>query len=162
VLAVDGKRLAVLRSDGRIEILRGNGRLVGTIAVPGPARTAALGDGQLVVLTSTRLLVYELRTRKLEHGWPLAGSAGSRKLVGVSDGFAAYTETRTIKLVRLGDGRRRTIAAGGTGSILAALTQGGLFYAYVLPASEYRGRLAFVRLEGLSHRVTRWRAAVRQ
>jgi Tol biopolymer transport system component len=153
-LATNAQRIAALRSDGKLEILRADGRLLGTVAVLAPARAAAIGNGQLVVLTPTRLLVYELRTRKLEHGWPLTEGAGTRRLAGVGGGFAAYTEARTVKLVRLADGHRRAITVGGTGTVHAALTSGGLFYAYAVPDSEYRGRVAFVRLRNLPNRVT--------
>jgi hypothetical protein len=154
-LATDGQRIAALRSDGKLEILRADGRLLGTVAVPGAARAAAIGNGQLVVLTPTRLLVYELRTRKLEHGWPLTGGPGTRTLAGVGGGLVAYTVPRTINVVRLIDGRRLAIPAGGTGTIKAALTSGGLFYAYAVRDSDYRGRVAFVPLRDLSHRFTK-------
>jgi hypothetical protein len=106
------------------------------------------------VLTPTRLLVYGLQTKRLERSWPLAGQAGARKLAGIGGGFAAYTEARTIKLVRLADGHRRAITVAGTGTLQAALTSGGLFYAYAVPDSEYRGRVAFVRLRDLPNRFT--------
>jgi Tol biopolymer transport system component len=154
-LATDDQRIAALRTDGKLEILRADGRLLGTFAVPGPARAAAIGNGQLVVVTPTRLLVYELRTRKLEHGWPLTGGPGTRTLAGVGGGFAAYTEAGAIKLVRLIDGRHLAIRVGGTGAIQAALTSGGLFYAYTVHDSDYPGRVAFVRLRDLSHRFTK-------
>jgi hypothetical protein len=153
-LASDGQRIAALRGDGKLEILRTDGRLLGTVTVPGPARAAAIGNEQLVILTRNRLLVYELRNRKLKHGWRLAGAAGSRTLAGIGGGFAAYTEAGTVKLVRLADGHRSAITVAGTGTVQAALTSGGRFYAYTVPDSEYRGRVAFVRLRDLPNRFT--------
>jgi Tol biopolymer transport system component len=150
-LATNEGRIAVLRSNGKLALLRPDGRSLGTVDVPGPARGAAIGNGRLVVLTPTRLLVYELATRTLQHGWPLSRGVGTRTLVGVGGGFAAYTEAHTIKLVRLIDGRRRAIPVPGTGAIRAALTGGGLFYAYAVRDGEYRSRVAYVRLGDLSH-----------
>jgi uridine phosphorylase len=57
--------------------------------------------------------------------------------------------------VRLIDGRHLAIRVGGTGAIQAALTSGGLFYAYTVHDSDYPGRVAFVRLRDLSHRFTK-------
>jgi hypothetical protein len=151
-LATDGQRIAALRSDGKLEILRADGRLLRRLAVSGAVRAAAIGSARLVVLTPTRLLVYELRTRKLEHRWPLSPRAETRALAGVGGGFAAYTEGRTIKLVRLSDGLRRAIAVPGEGAVHAALASGGLSYAYALPDSEYRGRVAFISLGDLARR----------
>ena len=78
---------------------------------------------------------------------------GTRALAGVGGGFAAYTEAGAIKLVRLIDGRHLAIRVGGTGAIHAALTSGGLFYAYTVRDGDYPGRVAFVRLRDLSHRL---------
>jgi hypothetical protein len=150
-LATDGQRIAALRTDGKLEILRTDGQLVHTFAVSGPVRAAAIGNGRLVVLT-TRLLVYELPTGKLEHRWPLTTPAETRTLAGIGGGFAAYTEGRTIKLVRLSDGLRRAIAVPGGGAVHAALASGGLSYAYALPHSKYRGGAAFISLRDLARR----------
>jgi hypothetical protein len=144
-LATDGRRIAALRSDGRFEILRADGRLLGTVDVPARARAAAIDGRRLVVLTRSQLLVYAVGTRTLQHAWPL-GAEGATQLAGVGQGFAAYVARRSIRIVRLSDGARHAIAVPGKGAVQAALTSGGLFYAYALPDAEFRGRVRFVSL----------------
>jgi hypothetical protein len=145
-LAARGSRVAFLRSDGRIALLEATGRLRGVIAVHAAVRGAALGDRELAVLTPQRLLVYGLSTLRLERSLAIAGTGGSRRLAGIGGGTVAYTEGRTIKLVRLAEGTRRSLTVPGKGAVHAALTSSGLFYAYELPADKYRGRIAFVPL----------------
>jgi Tol biopolymer transport system component len=146
VLAAGAERLAVLRRDGRLEVLGTDGHLQGIIDLRGVVRAAAIRGVQLVVLTQTRLLVYDALTRKLNHSWPLSRGGPSRKLAGTARGYATYVDGRTIKIVRLADGLSRRIEVPGNGAVEAALTSSGLFYAYALPNNEYRGRVAFVRL----------------
>jgi Tol biopolymer transport system component len=150
-LAANDPWIAALRSDRKLEILRADGRLVRMFPFRGTGR-AAIGNGQLVVVTRRRLLVYKLSTGSLEHRWPLRPEAATRTLAGVAGGFAALAQGRTIDVVRLNDGHRVAVAVGGTGAIQAALTSGGLFYAYTKQGSEYRGRVAFIPLRDLSRR----------
>jgi hypothetical protein len=151
-LAAGGGRVAVLRSDGRIALLDADGRVRGLIAVRGAVRGAALGNRDLVVESPARLLVYSLETGGLVRAWPLPGRSAPRNLAGTGGGFAAYTEGRVITLVRLMDGKRRTIAVPGTGAVEAALASAGLFYAYKLPGDEnYPGRVVFRPVRELDH-----------
>jgi hypothetical protein len=148
-LAADGQRVAVLRSDGKLEILRANGRLLAALVIPGAVRGAYLSRRHLIVLTKTQLLTYTIRTTKIERRWSLARTSALRNLAGVAGGLVAYTEGRTIRLLRLRDGRGRTLQVEGVGQVNAALTSAGLFYAYGLRSSKHRGRVAFVALDDL-------------
>jgi Tol biopolymer transport system component len=148
-MATDGQRVAALRSDGRLEILGANGRLLASLAIPGPVRGASLSRRHLVVLTNTQLLAYTIGTRKIERRWSLARTSAERKLAGVAGELVAYTEGRTIRLLRLTDGRRRTLQVEGVGQVRAALTSAGLFYAYAVKGSDHPGRVAFVAADAL-------------
>ena len=145
-LGTNGRKIAVLRGDGKVAILGSDGRAFGTTPVPGTIRGAALDGQQLVVLTPTRLYVYRLQSITLERSWALARTGAVRKLAGIGGGLAAYAQGRTIQLVRLSDGRRSAITVPGKGTVRAALTGAGLFYTYTLPHSKYRGRVAFISL----------------
>jgi len=69
--AVDARRVAVLRQDGSVGIYSAGGALLRQIS-PSSAREIAMGGGRLVVLTQTKTLeVYDPRTGKLVHGWPI-------------------------------------------------------------------------------------------
>jgi hypothetical protein len=135
--AVDRGRLVVERTDGRVALLRPDGRVLGRVAPGGPASsTASLGilerpsaglaGRDLVVLRGDRLLVYDASSFRLRHALRVERRS---RLAGVSDGLVAWATGTNIYLLRLRDGRRATIRTTSRSAVEAALTSAGLFYA---------------------------------
>jgi hypothetical protein len=110
LLGVGGGRLLV-RDDGTISLVRQDGSVVRTYADAPEAAT----DGAVVV---------ELANGKLTSGARSFTVPRSSHLVGTRRGLAAVTSGRTTIVIRLRDGRRRTLA----GSV-AALSDVGLYTA---------------------------------
>ena len=146
-LAVDHGRIAVRRSDGPLELLNANGRLLHRIPfAPGAAKEAALSGPHLVVAARSAMLVYSASSGRLLHHWRLPADSA---LAGTAGGIAASKSGRTIHLVRLSDGRTRRFTPPGLGPIHVRLTQTGLFYGYKMPWSEMKGRVMFEPLAQL-------------
>lgn len=110
LLGVGGGRL-LLRDGGTISLVRQDGSVVRTYADAPQAAT----DGAVVV---------ELANGKLTSGTRSFTVPRSSHLVGTRRGLAAVTSGRTTIVIRLRDGRRRTLA----GSV-AALSDVGLYTA---------------------------------
>jgi hypothetical protein len=134
--AVDHGRIVVERADGQVVVLRPDGRVLGSVA-PGGRRTnnadlgyvvrptAALSGRDLVVLRAGRLLVYDAASFRLRRSLRVGRGA---RLIGVSDGLAAWAVRSEIHLVRLRDGREATISTASRAPVDGSLTSAGLFY----------------------------------
>src|SRR5919204_3490925 len=96
-LSADRGRFAVLRADGRVDVLQ-DGRVLQTFA-PAGARAVALRAERLVVLTKRKTLdVFSLGDGDLLHSWPLP--SGTRPAVDVHFGVAVFTSGGEGVLVR--------------------------------------------------------------
>jgi Tol biopolymer transport system component len=134
--AVDHGRIVVERADGQVAVLRPDGRVLGRVAPGGRTTntanrgylvrsTAALSGRDLVVLRSGRLLVYDASSFRLRGSLRVGRGA---RLIGVSDGLAAWAVRSEIHLVRLRDRREATIQTASRAPVDGALTSAGLFY----------------------------------
>jgi TolB protein len=154
-LAVDHGRIVVRRSDGPLELLNANGRLLQQIPfAPDAAIEAALSGSHLTVSTRSTMAVYNTSSGRLLHTWRVPANSA---LAGATNGIAAYSQGHTIHLIRLTDGRRRRLTPPGVGPIHVRLTQAGLFYAYKIPSADMKGRIAF---EPLAQLLARFRVAM--
>jgi hypothetical protein len=138
--AVDRGMIAVERADGRITLVRRDGRVLGRVDPGGSARgavgspgsavldrpTVGLSGRDLVVLRSRRLSVYDTASFRLRRSLPVAPRA---RLAGVSDGLVAYVVGADIHIIRPRDGRSTTIRTTSRSAVEAAVTSAGLFYA---------------------------------
>jgi Tol biopolymer transport system component len=150
-LGADADRIAVLRSDGPIELLRANGSLVVTLRFgPGEVRGAALQGSQIVVRNSAGLAVYDAGTGALEHRWRLQPGD---TLQDLQSGIAVYANGRAIHLLRLSDGRTAVVKPPGTGLVRAQLEPPGLFYSYSATDPKRPGRVALLPFADLLRRL---------
>jgi hypothetical protein len=152
-LAVDGDRIVVRHTDGSLELLSLDGSVLETFDLPSVA--AVLAGDDLVVLVQGELRDYSVASGELLHAWPLpdvyssghfcmiwcgAGVSGIRLTLDyAARGVVLYTLDGVVHLLRLRDGADATVP----GATAAALTDAGLFYAYV-GEQPWPGRIRFV------------------
>jgi hypothetical protein len=125
-LSVDRGRVAVLRSDGRIDVLDGD-RTLRTFE-PSGARAIALRGDQLIVLSRAGTLDdYALSSGTLLHRWP--APAGASAALDVHYGDAVLTAGRRVYAVSLESGKRRVLLVAPA-AVRAHLDDIGVVYAY--------------------------------
>jgi dipeptidyl aminopeptidase/acylaminoacyl peptidase len=138
--AVGRGLIVVERDDGRVTVVRANGRVVARFpAGERPPRdpllrdappSAALTDGHVVVLRADRLTVHPLALPATRPSRPRSWQVGDgARLAGAARGLVAYVVGTTVYVLRLSDGRRITIRTRSRARVPAALTSAGLFYA---------------------------------
>jgi hypothetical protein len=95
----------------------------------------ALTGTQVVVLTGGAVAVFDRSTGAREAVWPVSGKVKNRGDLDVENGVALYMDDNRIKLIRLADGARATVApwayapkACNGGLVWAQLEQAGLFF----------------------------------
>jgi dipeptidyl aminopeptidase/acylaminoacyl peptidase len=171
--AVGNGLIVVERDDGRISVLRRDGRLVERFAADkrpphdpvlgAPSPSAALTNGHVVVLRRGRLSVYEVARPAVRPRRPRVWHVGrDARLAGAAQGVVAYVTGSNVHVLRLSDGRRATIRTASRARVRAALTSAGLFYAVharPVPARQQPpfhanpSRVFFLRYEALLHRL---------
>jgi len=153
-LAVDGGRIVVLRGDRSLELWDASGQTLRAFPFTSePPLAAVLGGRSLSVLVQGRLDTYDTQTGALLHSWPLPDvpsggrcrSVGEQcpavrlELVAAAKGLVLYVVDRTVRLLRLSDGRDVAVARAAA----ADLTPAGLFYASAF-GGIYPGRVRFI------------------
>jgi WD40-like Beta Propeller Repeat len=152
VVSVDAGRIAVLRRDGTCAVLSDRGRrlsafVLGRKGVEG----VRLSGSELVVLRGTTFEVRDATRGTVKHRWAAVSSIAPIVLKDVQGPFAVYTAGIAIHLLRLADGRDRTLAiANQAGPADADLEPEGLYYSYNETGSATPGRVAFVPLAQLT------------
>jgi hypothetical protein len=170
VLDVSAGRIAVLRSDHSVAILRATGAPGRTFPFePGELRGAMLDGRRLVVLrrSNGRHTVDAYDVLNGSHvSRPIAppGPASDRRclwpvvslplcrepyarlrLADSESGIAVYILGREIHLLRIADGARTVVRPPATrGAVEAQLERPGLYYAYRVADAKLPGRVAFV------------------
>ena len=145
-LSVDGGRLAVLRADGRIDVLSGD-RTLRTFG-PLSARAIALRGDQLVVLTRAGTLdVYAVSGGTLLHRW--RAPAGATAAVDVHYGVAVLTAGSRVYAIGLESGKQRVLLAA-PGAVRAYLDDIGVVYAYNAGRNGVLGFIPFAAVERAS------------
>ena len=132
VRAVGGGRIA-LHAAGDVLVRDARGKLVSTVADPAddPPHAVALTPRSLVVERSRTIDVYGVASGKKLRSVPLRGAAAFR-LSGSASGLALLRGPRRLVVVRLHDGKRRTLplTTGAAKIVDARLTDVGAFYAF--------------------------------
>jgi hypothetical protein len=132
VRAVGGGRIA-LQASGAIFVRDPRGKLVASVANPAgdPPRAVALSVARLALERVRTIDVYDATSGKRLASLPLRGAA-SLRLAGIGSGFALLWGPRRLVVVRLVDGKRRTVplVAGAAKLVDARLTDAGAFYAF--------------------------------
>ena len=142
VAAVDAGRIAVQHDDGSVTLFSSSGSPTKTIAVPdGTFAGLALRGTQLAVVRNGALEIYSTTTGALVARIALRASPAPT-LRDLDAGLAVVTAGRTVRVVRVSDGRNRVWAAP-TAVVGAQLERPGLWYAYDV-AGRTRGRVVFV------------------
>jgi hypothetical protein len=142
-LAVDRGRLAVLRADGRIDVIRGD-RVLRTFEPLG-ARAIALRGSALTVLTRRGTLdVYAVSDGRLLHRWRVP--AGTAPAVDVHYGVAVVTAGRRLLAISLAGGDRRVLLTAPR-AVRAHLDDVGIVYAYNVGLNGTLGFIPFAAVE---------------
>ena len=139
-LAVDNGRILVDEGSGTLAVLDSSGATLQQITAPGFTE-AAIQGADVAVHNGLSLDDYDAVTGALLRSWPIAADA---ILEDVQDGIAVYVTTTSVHLLRLADGRDRSITPAGQGPIHAQLEAAGLFYSYSVGDESRPGRVAFV------------------
>jgi hypothetical protein len=147
IIAVDERRIVVVRPGHRVALLDREGKPVNQFAVgTAPVVAARLDGSKLVLQRGPQLEVYDSADGRLEHSWRTAASLSSVRLEGAAGDYAVYTAGIAIHLLRLSTGSDRVLAIPQEAQPAhAALERDGLYYSYNRQgASSDPGRLAFV------------------
>jgi hypothetical protein len=136
--SVSGRLIAV-REERAAAVLDDHGTLVRIFAFEAGDVTGAKLDGNHLVVAHGRAIeVYDIATGALQTQRPLPANSS---LAEVDGGVAVLVGGKTIVLLRLQDGRTKTIAPG-LGPVLAELEPDGLYYSHV--TRDGGGRLQFL------------------
>lgn len=142
-ISVDRGRLAVLRGDGRVDIVQDT-RVLRTVA-PSAARAIALRGRQLVVLTRAGTLDdYDVWNGSLLHRW--AAPAGASPAVDVHYGVAVVTAGTRVFAISLATGARRVLLSAPA-PVRAHLDDIGVVYAYNPARGGVVGFIPFAAVE---------------
>ena len=126
VASADGDQVAVLRTDGTVQVRTKHGAVANEVAV-GPARAIALRGPLLVVLTPTSTVdVYDTRTRERVSTWPVPDNVRAR--IDAHFGVAVLTGPRAVYALSLASGRLAIVALPRAGAV-AAIEAPGIAYA---------------------------------
>jgi hypothetical protein len=137
-LSVDGRRVAVLRSDGRVELRGPRGRLIRTIA-PSRARAIALRRDRLVVLTRVGTLeVWNTLSGSREHVWRVPAASE----VDLHYDIAVFTAGKRVYALQLDTGRLALLARAPSHARVQ-IEEPGVVYQY---NTRRGGELRFIPL----------------
>jgi hypothetical protein len=139
-LSIDSGRILVDEGGGTLAVLDREGATVATIAAPAYSE-AKLQGADLVVHVGEVVEDFDAASGTLRHAWPANADA---RLDDVQAGVAVLVADGRVELLRLTDGRMRTISVPGTGPVHAQLEAPGLFYSFSVASGVYRGRVLFV------------------
>ena len=140
---VDGGRLAT--GFDPIQLFDRSGRLLQTVTTgPQDRHGLALGGRQLALVNHGETLeVYDTRTGSPAQTWPVVSYAASAaRLVDLQDGIALYLVARQVHVLRIADGRDRTLAVSPGHIADAQIEKAGVWFAYNTAARH--GRVVFV------------------
>lgn len=141
LLDADATRVVVRSAKGAVSVLDTKGAVKAELAFgKGEALAARLAGSRLVVHVAKALRLVEpsgkvVRTFNVPAGASLTGATAT---------LAAYVSAGVVHVVRLSDGRDRTVGSA-RGFVAARLTSAGLAYAWNVPGGGAKpGRVAWV------------------
>jgi len=126
-LSVDGGRLASLGADGRVTLQRPGGAAMSALSPGTGSRAIALRRNRLVVLTGSRLELWNTARGRLLHDWRVP--AGTRSAVDLQFGIAVFTSGRTVYAMNVNTGRTAVLARAPR-AVQAAIEAPGVAYTY--------------------------------
>lgn len=141
LLSAEAGRIALLAPDGTVVLRSASGRLLRTL--PFGKREvvdAKLSGGTLVVRTRSSIRILDAKTGSVIRTRTLAPGARVKDVEGE---LAVYLRGRTIRVLRLSDGRDRAYKTV-MGLADVELERAGLSYAYNLRTSTKPGRVVLV------------------
>ena len=143
--SLDLRRVAVLRSDGKValhDVDTGDALLT---VMPSPVREFALRKDYLVVLTKTKTLeIFNARSGAAVRTWPVA--AGATR-IDVHSGIVVYAVGPRVHVLRLADGKDAVLATAPRAIEGLEIEAPGIVYAYnTVKGIKDVGNLAFVPL----------------
>jgi hypothetical protein len=141
-LSADGRSVAVLRGDGRVDVRNAAG-LLGTFPAGG-VRAIALRAHKLVMLRRGLLDVYDLSSGIRIHRWRVP--LGSAPAVDVHFGVALLTAGRNVIALGLETGRRAVLFRSPT-PVRAHLDDVGAVYRYNVGRGGVLGFIPFATVE---------------
>jgi WD40-like Beta Propeller Repeat len=151
-LSVDAGRIVARRTDGSLDLLSLDGRVLETFDLP--SLGAVLAGDDLVVLLQGELRDYSVASGELLHAWPLPDvrSSGRCRVIwcdgltldDAARGVVVYTLDGVVHLLRLSNDDDVALP----GARVADLTEAGLFFAYV-GDKPWQGRIRFVPFDQL-------------
>lgn len=125
-LAVDGNRLAVHRSDGRVELRGPRGGLLRSVAAPGTRAIALRGDRLYLVGANGLLEARDAGTGRLRRTWTLADRPVS---LDVHYGLAVTASRTAVRAIDLRANRSTVITRRASPS-LVGIEASGIVYGY--------------------------------
>jgi hypothetical protein len=153
VLSVRQRRILVRRGRSQLLVLDATGRLIRSVSSGDPSLTAAAFSASRLVTAGRTLRVFDLRSGRQLHSWPIGPPGLPPRVAGVSGHITAYVSGDAIHLLNLDTGQDSVLefpAQGGPAA--ASLTTAGLFYSYRRLHDPRPGIVGFVparRLDAL-------------
>jgi len=145
-LAADGMHLAILRSDGSIDLRQRDGRFLGRFTV-GPVRALALRGDRLVTIDHAGMLdVFDVSKGTLTRRWSLPLGVSAK--VDLHFGVAVFTAGRDVYALDVETGHTVRVAHAPAPA-RAEIDAPGIVYAYNLAAHGYARFISFARVEAL-------------
>jgi hypothetical protein len=144
-ISLDNQRAAVLRRDGRVNLLSSSGKLIGTVAPTSPTAIALRGE-RLVALTQNRTLeVWNATSGRLENAWPIPAAVEPR--LDVHYGIAVFTTKRSVYALLLESGRIAVLARTQSG-VRAQIEEAGVVYRYNARQDGFMRFIPLATVEG--------------
>lgn len=128
-VATADERIAVLGTDGTIEVRTAGGRLLRRVESPG-ANSLALDGGLLATTAHGRIDIYRVASGRLLRSWPLPAGSGH---VDLQYRLAVVTAGRSVYVLDVMSGSRTRIAVAPV-SPVAQIAAVGVVYSYSLGA----------------------------
>jgi hypothetical protein len=145
-LAADGMHLAILRSNGSVDLRQRDGRSLRHIVV-GHVRALALRGDRLVTIDRAGMLdVFDVSKATLTRRWPLPRGASAK--VDLHFGVAVFTARRDVYALDVETGRTVRVAHAPARA-RAEVDAPGIVYAYNLGAHGYARFIPFAQVEAL-------------
>jgi Tol biopolymer transport system component len=152
LLSADSTRIAVLRNDGGVDLLRRDGRRLRTIRNGGrPVTDGAVRGGRLALLGGGVVSVYDVPTGRLLRVRQVSPEVAARATLGDMQGnLVVYTTGTALRVLRLDTGHDVALALPAQADVARGLlVPRGLFYAYNVEYDQNPGRIGFVPMRAL-------------
>lgn len=141
---VDAGRIAILGSDGQVEVVDSAGESLQTFSVAAGAAIALRGERLVALTRDARLQVFDMLTGELRDTWSVP--AGLSDELDVHYGVAVVTKGASVLAVDLESGRVAAVAKA-PGRVTATIEAPGVAYAYSVRGQGQVRFVPFSRIE---------------